>query len=344
MDIKTIKIKCEKPFGVVVAAGARRYAEYAVSGAKKVLIVSDETVFRLYGAAMKKIVKSTGAEAFTFIFPSGEKGNNKHVLDKLLILMTELNLSSSDYLIAFGGRAVASLTGFASAVFKSGVPFVFVPTTISAMIDAGVSGKCRVDFLGKREQLGIINYPLATFCDTEFLTTLPSASAIDGYAEIIRRASVTDGALIDRMLSEQVPIEEMIFSAIVASEKFRAEKFNGLTKIKDKKNFALVFATVAERITGVGVPYGKAVAFGIMAAADAGETLDVSRGEEEKFVKLFAKYGIKWDLGISIARLWQEVLSFYGTYKIPVILPKRSGKVTVRRLTSDKIKEIFCGR
>ncbi len=334
--MNTIKIKCPRPFGVLIAPEASKYLEYAVSGAEKTLIVADETVFRLYGNSIKKIIKTTCEATYTFIYPSGENGKTKHVLDKLLILMTELDIKKTDAVIAFGGRSSATLTGFATSIFKGGVPYMFVPTTLMGMLNPVLDGKVGVDFLGQKELLRGVNYPIAVFIDTEYIDSLSPASMRDGYAEIIRRAMIGDGKLIKQMQTGTPEIEKMIYSALKIQEKGKSSLFGK----KKKARFALSFSVVAEKECVSGTPYDRLVAFGIVTAIDTAMALGISYGLEEPMLELFSKYGIKWDIGLSINKLWQAMCKQDGK-KVTLALPKKLGKTRIVKLTKEKIKESF---
>lgn len=341
--MNSIKIKCQKPYGAIVAEGARKYAGYALDGAQKALIVSDETVFRLYGNGLKKIIKNAGAEAYTFIFPSGENGKNKHVLDKLLILMTELDLKSTDCLVAFGGCSVASLVGFAGKIFKGGVPYVYMPTTLSGMLDLCVSGKVGVDFIGKTDLLRETNYPLAVFADTEYLKTLPAVHMQNGLAEIIRLGMIGDGEMVELMENGEPSIDELIYRAVMVKLKLgKKSLLAGKNFAEGKGRFALNFSAVAEKIVGLKVPYGKLVAYGMVIASETAMALGIASGLDERMIALLAKYDIKWDIGIVTTKLWQTFLEKNKTKnKITIVLPTKVGKVAIRKINGDKIKEIF---
>ena len=331
MKGKTIKIKCKKPYGVIVATEGRKYIQHILSGVGKTLIVSDEAVFRLYGNGLKKLIQNSGSQVYTFIYPNGENGKTKHVLDKLLILMTELDLTEQDCLVAFGGQAVASLTSFACNIFKGGISFVYMPTTLWGMINPLYQGVAGVDFLGKKDLLKTENYPVAVICDPDYLITLPVNYLQDGVAEIIRRAMIGDSELIEKMESEQAPFEEMILSAI------------RIGKRKESKRafrFGLDFAQVAEKLVGLKVSYGKLVAFGMLTAFETAMALGFTKENEERLIALYKKFAISYDLGVASKSLWQAVIESNKT-KHAFILPKKMGKVKMKELTEDKIKETF---
>ena len=333
--MNTLKIKAPKPFGAIISNDATKYLQYAVSGAKKVLIVADETVFRSYGNSIKKIARAECENVYTFIYPAGENGRTKHCLDKLLILMTELGITSNDCLVAFGGRSSASIVGLATKIFNGGIPYVFVPTTLMGMIDPVLDGKVGVDFLGRKQLLTTINHPIACFIDTTYLKTLPNECMRDGYAEIIRRAMIGDGNLIKEMQVRKPNLEDMIYSAIKVAESCKNNK-----GFKNKWYFALNFSEVAEKNCAIGTSFDKLIGFGIVTSIDTAMALGVSYGLEEQMLELLAKYGIKWDVGLSINKTWEKIGEYTGK-KITLVLPKAYGRVKVVKITKEKIKESF---
>jgi len=342
--MNNLKINCERPYGVIISSGARKYAGYALDGAKKALIVSDETVFRLYGNGLKNIVKSAEAEAYTFIFPTGENGKNKHVLDKLLILMTELDLKKTDCVIAFGGRSVASLVGFACKIFKGGIPYMYIPTTLSGMLDLCMEGKAGVDFIGKPDLLSVRNYPIAVFSDSDYLKTLPAVHFQNGIAEIIRLGMIGDGEMIELMEKEDpenpLNIDDLIFRALNVKISLKRRNILGMRKLGGVGRYALDFSAIAEKIVGLKIPYGKLVAYGMVISAETAMALGLTKDMDERMISLFAKYEIKWDIGIVTSKLWQTFIKT-DKKKITLVLPKAPGKLTVKKMTKEKIKEKF---
>ncbi len=339
--MNSIKIKSKNPFGVIVAEGARKYIGYALEGAKKALIVSDETVFRLFGHGLKKIIKSANVEPYTFIYPTGENGKTKHVLDKLLILMTELDIQKTDCIVAFGGRQVLSLVGFASKVFRGGVPYMYLPTTISGALSFGQDGVASVDFIGKSDLLRVENYPVAVFTDTEYLKTLPAVHFQNGIVEIIRLGMIGDGEMIEEMETSEPHIDELIFRAIKVKQSLNAKKFLSRKRKKDGVGrYALNFASIAEKIVGLKVPYGKLVAYGMVISGETASAIGLSNDMDERITALLNKYDIKWDIGIVTTKLWQTFLENTNE-KIKLILPVKPGRTVTKKFAREKIKEKF---
>ena len=327
--VKTIKIKGEKPYGVLVALDGRKYLPYSLNGAKKVLIVSDEGVFKLHGDMLKRIVKGACDSVYTFIYPSTENGKGKHVLDKLFILMTELNITKDDCIIAFGNQTVASLVGFASAVFKGGVPYIYIPTTFLSMLNCASKKRASIDFIGKNELLSVANSPVAVFVDPYFLATNKEQDLQDGYAEAIRLFMAMDKNALLLLEKGDMPLEDLIYKII----KIKATP-------NKKQAFAMLFSNAIQSAGAINPTYSKLVASGIMSAIDAGMTLGVCEDVEQRVALLFKKFNVNFDAGISSDKMWEQILSVENK-KINLILPSGFGSVRIIQKTKEKIKETF---
>ena len=102
-------------------------------------------------------------------------------------------------LLALGGGVVGDLTGFLASIFMRGLPFVQVPTTLLAMVDAAIGGKTAINLPEGKNLLGTFHQPLLVAIDPEFLQTLPRAEFLNGLAEVVKAALISDGELLARL-------------------------------------------------------------------------------------------------------------------------------------------------
>ncbi|MEL1244268.1 3-dehydroquinate synthase [Flavobacterium sp. DGU11] len=106
--------------------------------------------------------------------------------------LTDLGADRKGIIINLGGGVVTDLGGFAASTFKRGMDFINVPTTLLAMVDASVGGKTGVDLGVVKNQVGIINNPIAVLIDTQFLETLPQPEMRSGLAEMLKHGLIAD--------------------------------------------------------------------------------------------------------------------------------------------------------
>ncbi len=129
--------------------------------------------------------------ASRIIIPSGEQHKT---LDTCCLIWNELNqvnAGRSSLLINVGGGMVSDIGGFAASIFKRGIDFIHIPTTLLAMVDACYGGKTGIDFNGLKNNLGLFQEPLAIYIQPRFLHTLPDRILKSGLAESIKHALLT---------------------------------------------------------------------------------------------------------------------------------------------------------
>ncbi|HEX8427241.1 3-dehydroquinate synthase [Hymenobacter sp.] len=132
-------------------------------------------------------------EAHSLIeIPAGEEAKT---LDSCELVWNELTEQRADrfaVLVNLGGGVVTDLGGFCAALYKRGIRFVQVPTTLLAQVDASVGGKTGIDFQGLKNHLGVFQEPAGVFIEPKFLETLDPRQLKSGYAEVVKHALIAD--------------------------------------------------------------------------------------------------------------------------------------------------------
>ncbi len=159
---------------------------------KKVCIVSDSNVSKLYTDEISDAIKKSSNEVHTFNFLSGEKQKNLETVYSLYEKLIELKFDRKDILIALGGGVVGDLTGFVAATYLRGISFIQIPTSLLAMVDSSIGGKTGVDFLGYKNMVGAFHQPAAVHINTKTLKTLAKEHFHNGMAEILKHGLIKD--------------------------------------------------------------------------------------------------------------------------------------------------------
>ncbi len=123
-----------------------------------------------------------------------ENGDENKTLESLAAIWEYLTLNGADrksMLINLGGGMVTDLGGFAASTFKRGINFINIPTTLLAMVDAAVGGKTGINFLGFKNEIGVINHADAVMIDSTFLKTLDHENVLSGYAEMLKHGLIS---------------------------------------------------------------------------------------------------------------------------------------------------------
>lgn len=168
-------------------------ADYAPS--RKVAIISDETVWALHGQTLETALSNYQTTAI--IRPAGEAQKSFTGLEEVLNSLFKAGFDRSDLLLAFGGGVIGDLAGFAASVFKRGMNFVQIPTTLLAQVDSSVGGKTAINNSFGKNLIGAFYQPKAVIADIDVLSTLPEREIKAGYAEILKYGLLGDKSFFD---------------------------------------------------------------------------------------------------------------------------------------------------
>ena len=185
---------------------------------KKVLLVSNPTVFEYYGERAINSLESAGFDVANCTLPDGEQYKNLESLQKIYDTALENRIERSSTMVALGGGVIGDMTGFAAATWLRGIKFVQVPTTLLAMVDASIGGKTGVNHPQGKNLIGAFHQPQLVLIDPQVLQTLPDREFSAGMAEVIKYGVIWDDELFSRM--EEYDRLDRI-SAINAQEAFR---------------------------------------------------------------------------------------------------------------------------
>jgi 3-dehydroquinate synthase len=238
---------------------------------RKIALVSDSNVDKLFGAQVGAKLISAGYEVFPLTFPAGESSKNWNVAGELLEALAEAGLDRTDIVAALGGGVVGDLAGFAAATYLRGVRFVQMPTTLLAQVDSSVGGKTGVDLRAGKNLAGAFKQPLLVLADIDVLASLSEREWRSGLAEVAKSA-VIDGEPFMAWLEEHaaellgrdpVVVEE----AVKRSVAFKARIVSADEKeagARECLNYGHTFGHAIENVAGYGaIPHGLAVAEGM---------------------------------------------------------------------------------
>ena len=157
---------------------------------KKIALIFDNKVPRKFKYILKKKLKDY--ETFFFSFNATEKSKSLRTVDSLLKKMLLKNLNRSDLIIGVGGGITGDVSGFVASIYKRGLNFINVPTTLLAQADSAIGGKTGVNSAQGKNLIGSFYQPKLVINDTAFLSSLPKKEMICGYAEILKHSIVKD--------------------------------------------------------------------------------------------------------------------------------------------------------
>ena len=291
--MKPVQVKASTPYEVVIGPGllaelGSRTAQ-VVKG-RKAMMVSDDTVFALYGEQAKKSLENAGFEVKSFVFPHGEQSKNGETFLKLVNEMAENRLTRTDVVIALGGGVTGDLTGFGAACYLRGMACVQVPTSLLAMVDSSVGGKTAIDLPTGKNLCGAFHQPKLVVCDPDLLNTLPEDILTDGMAEVIKYAVLGQQGLFDTLKQGGFPWEDVICDCVRAKVKLVEEdEFdNGSRQFL---NLGHTLGHGMELGSDYTLSHGRAVAIGMAMMANAAcKKGMLSEENRDAIIDLLKKY------------------------------------------------------
>jgi 3-dehydroquinate synthase len=228
-------------------------------------------------------------EAEVMLLPAGEENKVMEVCFQVWEALTEYGIGRNDLIINLGGGVVTDMGGFIASIYKRGVDFIHIPTSLLAMVDASIGGKTGVDLGVYKNQLGVFNQPKAIFIDPAFLQTLPVEEKRNGFAEMLKHGLVADEkhwSNIKGKTVESLTLQDIVESVTI---KFKIVEEDPNEKNSRKKlNFG---HTIGHAIEGYllqkkPISHGYAVAMGML--VEAGMSLDEQKITEIEFNEIKA--------------------------------------------------------
>ena len=259
---------------VAEAAPAHRYA-----------VVTDATVEGLY--ARRALATFAPGTAQLFVVPAGEPHKTRESWARLTDELLAAGFGRDTTVVALGGGVLGDLAGFVAATFMRGVPYVQVPTTLLAMIDASIGGKTGVDTPAGKNLVGAFHQPAAVVVDPSTLATLPRKHLRAGLAEALKHGIIADEQYFERTV-DALPtlvgpaegaadrLADLIAHsvAIKADVVRRDEREGGVRKIL---NFGHTLGHAIELLSGYSMLHGEAVAVGMALESELAERAGVAQ-------------------------------------------------------------------
>ncbi len=151
---------------------------------------------------IRNCYQSFGKAAYShkvFEIKSGEENKTLETCLSIWDWMTENKFDRNSLIINLGGGVIGDMGGFCAATYKRGIPFIQIPTTLLAQVDASIGGKLGVDFKNYKNHIGVFQLPGKVIIDTSFLQTLHSEDLKSGFAEVVKHAVIRDADEFEKL-------------------------------------------------------------------------------------------------------------------------------------------------
>lgn len=291
-----------------ILSNAGDFISQVFSG-KKIMIVSDDNVYPVYGDKLTKILEKD-YECHHFVLPHGEATKSFQSLPKIYTALLEAKFSRSDAVVALGGGVIGDLAGFAAASFLRGVKLIQIPTSLLAQVDSSVGGKVAVDLPQGKNLVGAFYQPSLVLIDPLVLNTLSKRFINDGMGEVIKYGCIRDAALFDTLekhssfedLKEDLP---SIIQRCVDIKRVVVEHDQFDTGERMLLNFGHTLGHTIEQYYQYGrESHGEAVAIGMYQLSLLAEMENLTeKGTAERILKILSIYGLPHECCLPLDKL-----------------------------------------
>ena len=321
-------------------------------------IISNPTVFNLYGDRLMQSLKNAGLDCFHILIPDGEEYKDYFWTYYILTELLKKRLDRNSCLIALGGGVIGDMTGFVASMYMRGINFIQIPTTLLSQVDSSVGGKTGVNhYLGKN-MLGAFYQPRLVWIDIATLGTLPKRELLCGVAEIIKYGIIWDEDLFDYMEKHREAIMnydgDVLRFIIKRSCEIKAEvvskdeREGGLRAIL---NYGHNIGHAVETETKYArFLHGEAIAIGMYLEARLSEKMGlIDTRQVNRIRSVINAYGLPAQLPedldsdklVSLMKLDKKTVAG----KMKFILPEKIGKVRISKdVKKEEIAQVISGK
>lgn len=313
---------------------------------KKLVLVSDDNVYPIYGETVKNQLENQGYQVFTYVFKAGESSKKTSTVIDMVEFMADKQLTRSDGVVALGGGVCGDMAGFASAIYLRGVRFVQIPTSLLAQVDSSVGGKTAVDLPQGKNLCGAFHQPSLVIIDPNVLDTLSQHFFNDGMGEVIKYGCIKSEELFERLENENPKdfIEDLIYQCVDIKRIIveNDEKEHGERALL---NFGHTCGHAIEKLWNFEtVSHGEAVAIGMVMISLAGENAGLTeKGTADRIINILEKNGMK----TADTHSTKEIVQAMSADKkrtnngIKLVMLKKIGESFIKPVSMEETAKLF---
>lgn len=299
-----INVNCSKSYNIYIGENFAEFSQLFCQTLckKKVALLISENVDKRHIESLLDLLSQTTADVYSYTLNDGENFKNTDNL-KLITAFLQLNdFSRKDVIINVGGGTVCDCGGFLAGLYKIGIAYINIPTTLLCAVDACIGGKTAIDVNGCKNLWGLFNQPECVFINLQLIKSLPNGVFEQGISEIIKYG-IIDARLGDYLtslkgdliLALKAELQNIIMQCLsVKSEYVHSDEFD-FDKRRDL-NLGHTFAHAIESLSSFKIDHARAVATGLyyecLLAYKCGE---IPQERYNKILSLLNKYFTKPD-------------------------------------------------
>ena len=264
-------------------------------------IITNPTIKKRYGAILEKSLANAGFKSKFSQVPDSEKSKSLETAYSVINDLAAFDFKKKACVIAFGGGVIGDLAGFVASIYKRGIPYVQIGTTLLAQVDSSIGGKTAVDLKTGKNLAGSFYQPKLVISDVSLLDTLNLRQLRSGLAEVIKYGIIKDPGLFDYLENNCNVIAGDLL--ITLNMEFIISRCAGIkAKVveldeKEKKGIRTILNfghTIGHAIEAEGhyktYTHGEAIALGMLVASEIGRILGITGKDTVSRIESLIKY------------------------------------------------------
>jgi 3-dehydroquinate synthase len=313
---------------------------------KDAVIITNKKILGILGRDVSTVLKSQGFFMHFEIIPDTEKAKSFISLSRLIDRIFAYDKKRNIFLIALGGGVVGDVTGFIASIYKRGIPYIQIPTTLLAQVDSAIGGKTGIDLVYGKNLIGSFYQPSLVFSDISALGSLPPREIKNGLAEVVKYGVIKSKSLFRYL--------ELIYSRAgkpnfasfdweyIISECSRIKAKIVELDERDSRgiriilNFGHTIGHALEAVSGYSSKYhhGEALSLGMLSASEVGRELGLTTDKTVKRIEgLVSSIGLPTKFsGIKLEEILSTIYydkKFKGK-QIRMVIPLDIGRVVLK--------------
>ena len=346
--METVNVTASKEYSVHIGSGFLGSVGEMLLEIKspcRVVLVSDDIVFSLYGEQVKKSLEKAEYKVCEFVFPHGEESKSLENFGKIQEFCAENSITRTDLLVALGGGVTGDLTGFVASTYLRGVDFVQIPTTVLSMVDSSVGGKTAINLKVGKNLCGAFYQPIAVYVDCDTLKTLPDETFNEGCAEIIKYGMISDADFLTFLRNNDIKenIEYVIKRCVeIKRDIVDCDEFEkGERKLL---NFGHTIGHAIEKCSDFKVSHGNAVAIGMVIATKGAFVLGYADNDySDVLLSILKKKNLPTKCEFTADELYKASLTDKKRSgdEISLIVPEEYGLCKIHKVSVDQLKDFI---
>ena len=318
---------------------------------KRILIISDSNVSKLYLESVKEILSLCCETVIEYVFEAGEESKRLETVNKCYEKLLEHDFNRRDLIAGLGGGVTGDMAAFTASTYMRGCRYISLPTSLLAMADSSVGGKCGVNYNKYKNLIGSIYMPSLVYAATDVLKTLPEREYSSGMAEILKAGLIKDGSFyewlisnFDRIMDAHADTVNDMLARAIEIKQYYVTKDPFEESERMILNFGHTIGHALEKFFDFKYSHGECVALGAIAAAYISHKRSMLSDEEFYEIRdMFVPFGLPisldpYDTDKAFELIGHDKKNTGSGLKF--ILLKKIGKAVITNdVTDDEIKE-----